>query len=145
MASASKAAAAYAARPRLYKIPAYLFPEYSSPIFPSSCPPTKPHAHEIYSTPAQVVGLIPNLVPSNGNRARANSNSYVQTNFKKNCAPYSSSTSVALHSTLSTSFQSTPPSLSQSSTSSHFCPCSLCIMKTSSIACSTSLKLRLNN
>ncbi len=91
------------------------------------------------------MGLVQNTALINGKRAFANSTSHAQTNSKKNCAPYSSSTSLVLHSTLSTSSQPTPPPQSQSDARSRLHLPSLFIMKASYIARHTSPELWLNN
>ncbi len=137
-ARASRAAAAYAARPSLYKIPAKFCSDLSCPPPPPPLP--QPNAPQTQPTPTQATGLVRNPAPINGKRARANSNSHAQTNPKKNCAP-SSSTSLVLHSTASTASQPTPPPPSQTDAHSRLRPRSLCIMKSSNIACPTSPQL----
>ncbi len=139
-ARASRAAAAYAARPSFYKIPAKL--SSNTPCHtPPPPPPTQPHALQTQHSPTQALGLVRNPVPINGKRARANSNSHAQNNSKKTCAPSSSSTSLVLHSILSTASQQTPPTSSQEDARSRLRPRFLCIMKASNIARPTSPEL----
>ena len=138
-ARASRAAAAYAARPSLYKIPAKFSSDLSCPP-PPPPPLPQPNAPQTQPTPTQATGLVRNPAPINGKRARANSNSHAQANPKKNCAP-SSFTSLVLHSTASTASQPTPSPPSQTDARSRLRPRSLCIMKASTSARSTSPEL----
>ncbi len=132
-AQASRAGAAYAARPSLYKIPAKSSPNLSCPT-PLSPPPSQPPALQTQPTPSQAVGLVQNPAPINGKRARANSNSHAQSNSKKTCASSSSSTSLVLYSTSPTSTQPTPPPPSQIDPRSRLRPGFLCIMMASNVA-----------
>ncbi len=138
-ARASRAAAAYAARPSLYKIPAKFSSDLSCPP-PPPPPLPQPNAPQTQPTPTQATGLVRNPAPINGKRARANSNSHAPTNPKKNCAPYSS-TSLVLHYTASTASLSTALPPSQTDARSRFHPCFLCVMKASNIARPTSPEL----
>jgi hypothetical protein len=133
VARAARAAAAYAARPTFYKIPAKLSPSF--PSTPSPPPPTpQPTPLQAQPTPTQTTGQVPNPAPVHGKRTRANSNSQIQSLSKKSCASSSSSSSLFLHATHSKTSQAPSASQPQPDARPRLRPRSLCIMKASNTA-----------
>jgi outer membrane biosynthesis protein TonB len=140
VARGSRAGAAYAARPNLYKIPAMLTPEFPNPP-PPSFSPMQPPRPSTQPTPTQTNALVRIPAPIHGKKTRTNSQSNSQSLQKKSCPTTSSSTNTAQHPTPPTCSQPAPTSLTTSKDCSGLRPRSISIMTASNTARSLSPEL----